>query len=246
MSLLCSLPNELRHLFLTFIPDLPTLSSLLTAYPPLLPLFTHRRDLLAQILSNTTPRQLARLASAVLLLQHHHRSPGRWIPLPTWPDLEQDFLSLFEGDETYKCRIAEIANPLAALEDMVRLYKDIDAWTDAFVESRCRRPEIKNGNTSSSPNTAVAPAGIPERPPSPTELYRLRRALWRFWLLCALTRGHLWPTRQHFFGVFLGGLTSWELEELECVYFFLMDAYRASITNTADQIIGEKAEISMY
>ncbi|KAL8924086.1 MAG: hypothetical protein Q9208_004223 [Pyrenodesmia sp. 3 TL-2023] len=262
MSLLASLPTELRHLILSSIPSLPTLSSLLIAYPFLTPLFTHHhRTLFAKILVNTKPVQFGELACLIFLLQHTTHQGARWGSVITLAKVRRDMRAFVEGgwgEENGKGKgkreegygmVSAMQDPLKALGEMVVVYQDIDAWTDAFVKSRCRRPEVRCGKTgSSATNTTAATAATAataETAPSPTELYRIRRALWRFWVLCMLAHCPLGLMRRCSFHVeavqrdFLEGLTPWELEELECVFVFLRDAYRASVGAESGQERGE-------
>lgn len=67
-----------------------------------------------------------------------------------------------------------------------------------------------------------------EKPPSPTELHRIRRALWRLWLYFDIFHD---PRRNKVYlshhqnlvaqYSFFSQLTIWELEEIDCVYYHL-------------------------
>lgn len=64
-----------------------------------------------------------------------------------------------------------------------------------------------------------------------SELYRIRRALWRFWFLGQLaSRKTLDAVKYpddaaYMMFPFIRSVTAWEMEETECVYYFVRDEY---------------------
>ncbi|KAL8639748.1 MAG: hypothetical protein Q9226_008836, partial [Calogaya cf. arnoldii] len=66
----------------------------------------------------------------------------------------------------------------SALTDLVQIHLDIKYWMETFFKACGRQPHVidtQEGCTVEAESQA-----------SQTELYRIRRALWRFWLLCHL------------------------------------------------------------
>ncbi|KAI4181585.1 MAG: hypothetical protein L6R41_006543, partial [Letrouitia leprolyta] len=121
-----------------------------------------------------------------------------------------------------------IYHPIFALDDIAFLYHDTDIFTTAFVQSRCRQPLRQSQPPQQTFNTQIVL--------SPTELHRIHRALWRFWTICEIsyrksTTTQGWHDRQAELAVhyFLGELKAWELEELECIVYFMQELYRQQL-----------------
>ncbi|KAI4190183.1 MAG: hypothetical protein LQ346_004968 [Caloplaca aetnensis] len=131
-----------------------------------------------------------------------------------------------KNNDSSRIKVPVLQDPTAALKEMAWLHQDTLYFTNAFIRSRCRPPKDSNGLNASAP--------ITEAPVSPTELYRLQRALWRFWLVWAIVYRtpsipQLWRRdTRGVAGDFVGRFTKWEIEELECVYYFLQDFYASS------------------
>ncbi|KAI4187014.1 MAG: hypothetical protein L6R41_003092 [Letrouitia leprolyta] len=130
-------------------------------------------------------------------------------------------LSSWLEDEDYACVISHMEDPLSALKDIATFYDDIDCWITAFVRFRCRPP-----------NSSVADpeSRVRGRFPSRIELWRIRRALWRFWTMCELaytntqaSKGGLRTINENAIRPFMQYLTLKKLEEVECIYFFFKD-----------------------
>ncbi|KAL8879717.1 MAG: hypothetical protein Q9198_002727 [Flavoplaca austrocitrina] len=143
---------------------------------------------------------------------------------------EENLEALFEGD-THACMILTMDSPHEALSDMVSLYGDVEYLTSAFVLTLCRQPGLRFSDTEKG-EEIVSPSC--EKPPSPIEFYRIRRALWRFWLLCDIAYHDPEPIRPRLNAInayavqcLVQNMTLWESEELECVYFFLQQWYSA-------------------
>lgn len=85
-----------------------------------------------------------------------------------------------------------------------------------------------------------------EKPPSPTEHHRIRRALWRLWLYFRIFHDlqrdikYLSPRKNlHVQNSFFNHLTIWELEEIECVYYHLQHQLEACGGNRAQVAISK-------
>ena len=89
-----------------------------------------------------------------------------------------------------------------------------------------------------------------EKPPSPTELHRIRRALWRLWFyFCEFhhpQRNKNNPSpreNRHAQESFFRYFTIWELEEIECVYYHLQhqnqSLWRKPCTNCNQQVLAD-------
>ncbi|KAL8924088.1 MAG: hypothetical protein Q9208_004225 [Pyrenodesmia sp. 3 TL-2023] len=210
------LPPEIWDMILSALPDLWTLLQLMEVFPYLTVFFTVRyREFLVDILSNSESFQISKLASYVLSVRNR-TTPAHE---PLHPDLtSKDILRSVLENEEQPLEIPILENPLAALEDLVTLFDDTDYWTDAFIHQRCCRPRSRNAAVQG-----------PEQRASRTELYRIRRALWRIWALCEAansTSDSGQPTiNVYAINDFFEGLAAWELEEMECLYLFLRHEY---------------------
>lgn len=226
-----SLPNEISYNILSYM-DLWSLWAMVQTHPLQKLLYTARyQDLLLNALKTSLPRQFQMIASAILSLHHgeYSRKPHNEPP--------DDFDSWLEDDET-PCAVKTLGNPFIALKDIAIIQQDIEAWTSAFIRSRCVRP-----STAGVQSIALGQ----EDPVTSSELYRIQRALWRFWFLCQLACPKKPCTLRHQRHVaymvfpFMRNLTAWELEELECLYYFLQDEYeltkiKSQVSLVSDQL----------
>lgn len=217
-SLWPGLPPEIWYTILSAVPDLLTLIHLMLVFPHLEAYFAIRyRELFADILGNSSSFQISKLASYVLFVRHGTPPIYEYgLQKCTSKDILRTFL---ENDER-PCVTCRMDDPVAALVDLAALYDETDCWTDAFILQRCCQSRLKTPAVQG-----------PERRASPTELYRVRRALWRIWALCE-SANTLSESRQPTVNVyavndFFEGITPWELEEMECLYLFLRDEYRS-------------------
>ena len=185
--------------------------------------------LFANILQNPTPLQFAKIAAGIMSIRH------------TWP-LDQDvgiedqkepeeILEAFLEGDTHACMISIMDSPHGALSDMVSLYGDVEYLTGAFVLTLCRQPGLRFSDIKKGEEILLSSC---EKTPSPIEIYRIRRALWRFWFLCDLAYHDPDPVRPRRNAVtayavqcLVQNMTLWELEDLECVYFFLQQWHSA-------------------
>ena len=230
-----SLPNEILYTVLSAAPDILTLFNLTAAYPSLKPLYvTHYEDILVHVLQNSAFPQISKLASFVLLERYSTRSDdgidapkGICLNLATLKWERDRRIDEYISDETQICSIDKLWDPLRALEDIATLYHDTDALTEAFFHSCCRRP----GTSSVQYHEATILSPAVEMSASPSEIYRIHRAMWRFWATCQAgyrTRSFGEPQRDGVsrdFQPFIETLTSWEFEELMCIYHFLQQWY---------------------
>ncbi|KAL8836987.1 MAG: hypothetical protein Q9176_005988 [Flavoplaca citrina] len=230
------LPNEIIANILHHMPDLSTLANLVQSHILHKQLFIPRyRRILTCTFEKCLPKQYQRIAATIQSLRY---GCFRF----TSQDPFQAILA-YLNDTSGRCMIDVLIDPLAALTDIAHIYTDIEHWTKIFFEICCRKPEIIREQESLTPNT--------ESPASKTELYRIRRAFWRFWLLyhLALAIGdadsiypHLPPWMNSAnpsarkskvrLANFQLTLTVWEAEELECVYYFLQDEYERHMTSS--------------
>ena len=230
------LPNGIIANILHHIPDLSTLANLLQSHILHKQLFIPRyRRILTYNFERCLPKQYQRIAATIQSLRY---GSFRF----TSEDPFQAILA-YLNDTSGRCMIYVLIDPLAALTDIAHIYTDIEHWTKIFFEICCRKPEIIQQQELITPTT--------ESPASKTELYRIRRALWRFWLLyhLALAIGDadsiyphlpLWmnsvnlsarKSKARLSNIQLT-LTVWEAEELECVYYFLQDEYERNMTRS--------------
>ncbi|KAL8924085.1 MAG: hypothetical protein Q9208_004222 [Pyrenodesmia sp. 3 TL-2023] len=180
--------------------------------------------LFAKIIQKSTPLQFAKIATGVLSIRHYH--PDQNVDINHQKESEIKLATYPEGN-IHDCVFSTMKSPHKALADMVILDGDIEYLTDTFVLTLCRQPGLRFSDTGTD---VVLPSR--EQTPSLTELYRIRHALWRFWLLCHLAYHDpdQSPPRRNAVNTyaveeFVGNMTLWELEELECVYFFLQQWY---------------------
>ncbi|KAL8784924.1 MAG: hypothetical protein Q9213_003666 [Squamulea squamosa] len=217
-----NLPSEIWLIIQSAISDLPTLTNLIAAHPPLEKLFlSNYRNQLADVLVNASSLQFSRLVSGIIWLRYGRECGDQFN--------QQDY-EIQLKDETQPWKLPKLRYPLLVLADLAVLHRDIDYWTDAFLSSCCRGPELRMAKLK-----AKGPPPPVERPSSPTEEYRIRRALWRFFFLCESTYNNHNPYPKlprrscvRMIGVkdFLESITLWELEEIECLYLFLEQRYR--------------------
>ncbi|KAL9039822.1 MAG: hypothetical protein Q9180_002301 [Flavoplaca navasiana] len=203
------------------------------SHPKLLFISRHA-ELISSALQSSLPLQVQRIASTLLSLRH-----GEYSQKPRNEPFE-DIDDWLEDAETF-FGVEIFDDPVSALEDIITIQCDIETWTSHFIRTRCVRPTIPGADTAALGQ---------EEPATSSEIYRIRRALWRFWLLCQLacpmipfTVGHERHEAYMIFP-FCRTLTAWELEELECVYYFLRDEYellrvgsQASLVNNQPTLV---------
>ncbi|KAI4276446.1 MAG: hypothetical protein LQ337_002496 [Flavoplaca oasis] len=250
-----NLPNEIIDNILHHIPDLSTLANLVQVHLVHKQLFLQRyRRILAFTFERCLPIQHQRIAVTIQSLRC-----GSFLRLAGTEDPFKAILNCVEHTNGH-CLVDTLADPLAALTDIAQIHTDIEHWTKIFFETCCRKPEIIQEQELRTPST--------ESPVSQTELYRIQRALWRFWLLCHLASvtgeadlvSTPQSTKQQTFHSqvpawlnpvkpsarksraqlwhYQLALTAWESEELECVYYFLQDDYERHMTSSQPPING--------
>ncbi len=158
-------------MILGYIPDFPTLSKAVSASSAARRLFIIRyRELFASMLEKG-PYQFSRLAMKTLHLRRvESRRPCQIHAIV----VRQLIHSTVKENDACRLKVPVLQNPTMALKEMAWLHQDTTYFTNAFVQSRCRQPKGSNGLDASASTT--------EAPISPTELYQLPHALWRFWL----------------------------------------------------------------
>ncbi|KAI4247296.1 MAG: hypothetical protein LQ352_006202 [Teloschistes flavicans] len=239
------LPNTLLYMVLHYVPDLPTLINLTKAHPTIIDLAGKRYNkILSGVFLRSMHFELQRIALTLLSLRHgdhlgpmcleddttalaayrtsclelyHPDIPASATASPTFSGPDDGLDSLWAS--------LKLRDPRSAVEDIALYDQDIEYWVQSFVQSRCHRP------------TAQGPTDHPETPPSQLELYRIRRAFWRFFLLCEIA----YPPQTGMTGrrplhhepalEFLARFQVWEFEELECIFRFLWDSYDALVVD---------------
>lgn len=189
------------------VPDLSSLMNMILASPRAKDLFqSFHKEIFSAVLKLEMSTRLQRIIHTVMIVRHH-------TPLnTTGPD--ELFRFHLDGDGQAQ-EIDFLPDPITTLRDTVHSANWIDFFVKSFVNSRIENP----GDYS----------GMPEAPPSSTELHRIRRAFWRLRLYCDLFHGaDITPhepghSRTQMKGpqTFLIRLCPWEIEEPECVYGYL-------------------------
>ncbi|KAI4236445.1 MAG: hypothetical protein L6R40_006155 [Gallowayella cf. fulva] len=255
------LPNEILYNILVQMPDLPTAVNLLKTIPFFKQLFLQRSDaILSTILENALGLQFSKIAWTILSLRYGPLSlwqqrlfsvrapePHRYAHSRCWAHHDEELDDItdaqhymdvqhqmdlhLEGNESrsydgIRADHPGTQSPLPILNELASISQDTEYWTAAFIKSRCRRPRKTPGSPVQEESRS--------HPASTAELYRIRRAFWRFWLLCNLayprTGPDCWVSGDNpkWFAIsFIARLTEWELEEMRCIYHFLQAEYHA-------------------
>lgn len=209
--MLDNLPNEIILQILSSMPDLETLHNFLRSYPASQDLFVaFAKDIILLTIRQNYPLQIQKLICTDLCLR---QNPTINLEI----EESEEYLELHLDDEKISPRLETFTDPILALRHSVTVISDIEYHTQAFVASRQRKP-------------GVARQLMPTQDPaSRTELLRIRRGFWRLQFLCELLNirngisTHASP--DDVMDAFSEKLTLWELEEMECVYYFLREQY---------------------
>lgn len=131
----------------------------------------------------------------------------------------------------YDCVMSGYLGPLASLQAYAHVHSEIAKAEASFVKFQLPKTADRIPKALAWEELPMLPdwppAGNFEQLPSPTELHRIRRAFWRLWLYFdvfhtppgrAYKKRILAVTRQE---AFFGELTDWEVEELDCAYYYL-------------------------
>lgn len=223
-----SLPAETWYGIHSHLPDLLTLSNLLSAHPFLNDLVVARHpEIFACLFKKASFSQVSRIASAIFVLRHSR------LPLSQfhWHFNLDILFEMILPSGRNRFNIFIISNPVAALHSIAELYKNTEYFFYCFISLHCKRPVVNNPGLLSSM----------ENPPLPTEMHRLQRALWRFWLLHEIVYG-MNVNRETATSIewrrtqwrrnpacaardLFSHYSPWEIEELECVRFFFENLY---------------------
>ncbi|KAL8679446.1 MAG: hypothetical protein Q9186_004276 [Xanthomendoza sp. 1 TL-2023] len=209
-------PNEILSCILECISDFASLSNFLVAFGPALILYRARfKVIIPCVLNNHGSSQLEKIVSQVLALRSHATSPR--------PRRISHVKEHYE-DVSYNPKIPldmnSIADPIALVHDMGIISSDLSAFEASFVSS-CF--QYRNRDM------------IVEPRPSATETYRIRRALWRFQLMCtsAYFQSPNISKRQRIrfdaTRYFMSLVTEWEYDELLCIYHHLCSWYQQKV-----------------
>ncbi|KAL8846309.1 MAG: hypothetical protein Q9221_008592 [Calogaya cf. arnoldii] len=215
MPSLEQLPNETLRNVLELIPDFVTLRNFTSAYPLASELLKHSHQaILVSLISRIEPYEYRNLVSATLAARYNPRAECCGYPLDT-KDHSCDNPKPLDIPFTVSC----IADPIEAVRDMASSCEDMDYHLKTFTASCFESIGVEPGK---------------QKPLSATETHRIRRALWKFQLLCevAYPRSTVESPRRRrqYAGTKLriGGLMSWlswEYAELQCIYLHLQNEY---------------------
>lgn len=206
------LPEELKAIVLSHISDISTLLHLILADPSMAwEIKRSFNTLLRSALSDSMPPDMA---VAILSIRQAGKFPNEELPRYFSPGAP----SALEMDPVQ--HMSPIGDPIAALRTLARIQGDVEYFTWTFIKRRCQKPDV--GQPSGAAN-------YEEAPPSPTELCRIRRGLWRFQLCCELSNSWCSSSnielvqsgeneRTQRLKYFLTDLSQWELQELISVY----------------------------
>ncbi|KAL8645447.1 MAG: hypothetical protein Q9226_007297 [Calogaya cf. arnoldii] len=215
MASLEQLPNETLRNILESIPDFVSLRNFTLAVPLASELLKRSHQaILVSLISRIEPCEYRNLVSATLAARYNPRAECCGHPLDT-KDHTCDNPKPLDIPFTVSC----IVDPIEAVRDIVLTCEDMDHHLETF-------------RTSCFERIGVDPAK--QKPLSAIETHRIRRALWRFQLLCevAYPRSTVESPRRRrqYAGTKLRRdcLTSglgWEHVELQCIYIHLEKEY---------------------
>lgn len=224
-DLLCKLPNELVLYILLKMPDLVTLHNFLTAYPQARDLYrTCHKKILKIVINQLESLQIKKLVCTVINLRN--------LPDLVYIEDFEEYLDLHLEGEDPALLIDDFFDSFSALRDVALITKDIQCFQKSFIDRRLRQP------------CSTSKSSKKEAPPSQIELHRINRAFWRLQLLCELIRdrwssGFLSASPYDIAGDYVLGLTHWELEETECVYYHLREQYSLLRTDIPTASVGK-------
>lgn len=179
-----TLPTELLLEITKYIPDFASLNGLLTL------LAAHNRgvsfiedfqkEIFANVIRAGREHELSRIVTAVMTLRND--STTKQILLGKGAGERKNFVYKYlrsddrerDGKPHY---LQWFSDPIATIRDIWSISHDIDVLVQDFAQTRI-----------------VTPSEQPERPPSSTELYRIRRAFWYFQLCYELVHGEEYMT----------------------------------------------------
>ena len=219
------LPNELILNMLLKMPDLVTLHNFLTAYPQARDLYRIcYKKILHVVINRLASMQIKKLVCTVINLRN--------MPDLVYIEDFEEYLNLHLEGEDLALLIDDIFDSFSTLRDIALITKDIQCFQKSFLERRLRQP------------CSTSKSSKKEAPPSQIELHRINRAFWRLQLLCELFRarwssGILWASPFDIAGDYVLGLTHWELEETECVYYHLREQYSLLRTDIPTASVGK-------
>ena len=210
-DLLWKIPNELILDILLKMPDLVTLHNFLTAYPQAQSMYRScYKKILNTVINQLNSLQIRKLVSVVINLRN--------LPDLVYIEDFEEYLDLHLEGEDPALLTQDLSDSISALRDIALVTKDIECFRKSFIDRRLRQP------------CSTSRSSKKEAPPSRIELHRLDRAFWRLQLLCEVFRaqwnsGFLSASPYDFASDYVDGLSHWELEETECVYYHLREQY---------------------
>jgi hypothetical protein len=207
-----SLPVELHRMILNLLPDFSSLRSVMIA---------SRSAHAAYALESQSIQ--CNVLRRLLLESPQLSSESRWLHAasyirrntPDWQDSMDDFLA-YAAPEVDKPDPPETVTP-----EELHFHIVIEDLTGAFLKFA----------TQPNPHAAskLSEDTISNLPLQYAEGIRIQRALYRFQRICQMYPRNAQPSEhggrtrgEHPLSYFVRGLPSWELEELQCIYRFLM------------------------
>ncbi|KAF7503873.1 hypothetical protein GJ744_003070 [Endocarpon pusillum] len=209
------LPLELHRMILAFLPDFSSLHSVVIA---------SRSAHDAYMLS--TPSIQWSVMRRLFFIEPQLAAESRWLHAasyirrntPDWHDDMDGFLAY--ADSKFEKQCAKDPRETVTAEGL-RFHIIVEDWASAFPKA------VNNPNLTRS--TGVSESSIWKIPLQLAKSVRIQRALYRFQRICQMYprnvqhRGYDGRTqKEHPLGDFVRRLPSWELEELDCVYRYLI------------------------
>ena len=202
-------------------PDIPSLSNLIAADPSLRSeLCFSFSTILPSVLARSMPRELQLLVCKLLAIREVGKASNCQVEVLLQPNVQ------FDGTKQLWRLRTKIKHPTAALRTILQTQKAVDYFTWAFARGICQPP-------TGCPQTQH----LEDPVLSATETHRIRRSLWRIQICCELSSSWISSgdidlarsgadDRIPRLMNFLQRFNPWELEELNCIYDFLVNMLR--------------------
>ena len=165
-----ALPAEILLEITKYITDFPSLNGFLTLVA------THNRgfsfieefqkDIFANVIRAFSHPDLSRVVTAVMTLRNDSMTKRILLEERAGENFIYKYLRSDDRERDGKPHyLQSFSDPIATIRDIWSISEDIEALVQDFAQARIVRPSQQ-----------------PERPPSASELYRIRRAFWHFQL----------------------------------------------------------------
>lgn len=252
-SRISELPNEVLEHIMGYLDGVPALHAFVEAHSQAKLLF-HARPrlmLLSAIRNCSMALHIKQLACTVMYVRSQ---PDE---LPTLGHLINTYVYWkLRNEASQKLLEASLflakSDSVALLYDFADVYRQIAEAEESLI--RVQLPKTADRIRRLVDRECLSwPIHCPregrlEKPPSPTELHRIRRALWRLWFYFRIfhdlqgDKNYRSPYKNlHAQNSFFHHLTIWELEEIECVYYHLQhqtrSLWRKTCTSCNQQVL---------